>query len=381
MGLGKSIKTFGHNLSGKEVHKLDDQLKELNQYYNDASHDAWLRASRRPLGWGFVPGHRQYRLNYAQRDPEVQDLAGIIQETQEHRKSAARSRNRARGHLALGLAGTAAVTAGGIALKKYYDKRKAEKEEEEEQQDSSYPYYKTASIKDTVGTISRTAKNVPKIVKKNFRHAEEFDHMYSKSKKQRLRDILSGKRIKNQSAVLKSIRKTHSIPNSQGNAKLSELRTRLNNMNEAQKDYEVLQRSLNDMNKEKASRLSSEFNNIVNNNFTARRGNESDVDYAARLAGKYQYSKSFNKKYVQDYGNKQKKIERALKVQRELVNDADSYAQSRIKKMNATRNNEIAKTIGMYAVPTAAATIGGVAIYKHHQNKKNRSENSNEHES
>ena len=122
MGLGKSIKTFGHNLSGKEVHKLDDQLKELNQYYNDASHDAWLRASRRPLGWGFVPGHRQYRLNYAQRDPEVQDLAGIIQETQEHRKSAARSRNRARGHLALGLAGTAAVTAGGIALKKYYDK-------------------------------------------------------------------------------------------------------------------------------------------------------------------------------------------------------------------------------------------------------------------
>ena len=381
MGLGKSIKTFGHNLSGKEVHKLDDQLKELNQYYNDASHDAWLRASRRPLGWGFVPGHRQYRLNYAQRDPEVQDLAGIIQETQEHRKSAARSRNRARGHLALGLAGTAAVTAGGIALKKYYDKRKAEKEEEEEQQDSSYPYYKTASIKDTVGTISRTAKNVPKIVKKNFRHAEEFDHMYSKSKKQRLRDILSGKRIRNQSAVLKSIRKTHSIPNSQGNAKLSELRTRLNNMNEAQKDYEVLQRSLNDMNKEKASRLSGEFNNIVNNNFTARRGNESDVDYAARLAGKYQYSKSFNKKYVQDYGNKQKKIERALKVQRELVNDADSYAQSRIKKMNATRNNEIAKTIGMYAVPTAAATIGGVAIYKHHQNKKNRSENSNEHES
>ena len=381
MGLGKSIKTFGHNLSGKEVHKLDDQLKELNQYYNDASHDAWLRASRRPLGWGFVPGHRQYRLNYAQRDPEVQDLAGIIQETQEHRKSAARSRNRARGHLALGLAGTAAVTAGGIALKKYYDKRKAEKEEEEEQQDSSYPYYKTASIKDTVGTISRTAKNVPKIVKKNFRHAEEFDHMYSKGKKQRLHDILSGKRIRNQSAVLKSIRKTHSIPNSQGNAKLSELRTRLNNMNEAQKDYEVLQRSLNDMNKEKASRLSGEFNNIVNNNFTARRGNESDVDYAARLAGKYQYSKSFNKKYVQDYGNKQKKIERALKVQRELVNDADSYAQSRIKKMNATRNNEIAKTIGMYAVPTAAATIGGVAIYKHHQNKKNRSENSNEHES
>ena len=90
---------------------------------------------------------------------------------------------------------------------------------------------------------------------------------------------------------------------------------------------------------------------------------------------------SRNKKYIQEYGNKQKKIRSALNIQKEVVNNADNYVRDRVSKMRATRNNELAKTLGLYAIPVAA-TVGGVAIYKHHkkkhQSKKEKDVNQNE---
>lgn len=371
-------KPFLHDLKGQEVRDLDNQIKDVTHSANQVGHEAYTAASKKFRGWDVVPGHESYRMKQVFANPEYSDLADRMIKLQEERKAYSQRTNRARVKAGVAVAGTAALIGGGIALKKYHDKKKAEKEEEE--------YYKTASFKDTIKGIPSATKNAVKSAKKaakatgiqikhNFAHAPETDYLYGQGKKQALKDIATFKRIRELNGVLSygAGGEYSEIPSDE----YTKLNRFINTFNRADAESKRLTKAI-EAQKGKI-RHRTDLDSLV------EQSEKAFTDSGERTNPRNNRPVGYNKRKdsqgrTYDRSSINKNIKQMSDAKDKFKNDADAVlfnidnAFSNIKK---TRNNELAKSIALYAVPTAALTLGGAYIYKRHKKAKQKEKSEN----
>lgn len=371
-------KPFLHDLKGQEVRDLDNQIKGVTHNANQVGHEAYTAASKKFRGWNVVPGHESYRMKQVFANPEYSDLADRMTKLQEERKAYSQRTNRARVKAGVAVAGTAALIGGGIALKKYHDKKKAEKEEEE--------YYKTASFKDTIKGIPSATKNAVKSAKKaakatgiqikhNFAHAPETDYLYGQGKKQALKDIATFKRIRELNGVLSygAGGEYSEIPSDE----YKKLNRYIRSFNKADAESKRLTKAIESQ--KKRVRHRTDLDSLV------EQSEKAFTDSGERTNPRNNRPVGYNKRKDSqgrsyDRNSINKNIKQMSDAKDKFKNDADavlSHIDDTFSNIKKTRNNELAKSIALYAVPAAALTLGGAYIYKRRKKAKQKEKSEN----
>ena len=323
---------------GTQVKALDNKLKGLNNTANNYAQKAYTRGSRY---WKGIASEN-VRNNNAYWDPKVTKLKNTMAGIQEQRKAASKARNAARMKIGLPLA-VAGVAAGGAAYLGYRNKKKQEEE-------NGYGYgsfEKGASFKEKMVTSAKALKDKTKAQAKatadNFKHAPELDEFYKKSRGQRIKDVLTFKRVGAANKILKDTKgivkgKNIKIPeNPRGNKALGRLRNEIIAFKETN---EGLKGALKDKETFNAGYFERAKKVLQNKGYKGKDVERVKNNIDARVKG---------------YGDSASELHSAITAKR-----------NNIKK---TRDNEFVKAVAPYAA-VAAATAGGAYLYKKHKDKK-----------
>ena len=338
---------FKTRLSGSRVKAADKALKKMNAMANENGHSIYMKASKKPLGWGITPRHEQFRNQQVQNDDYQQRLYDAMSKAQVKRKAASRDTNRAR--LALGgviLGGAGLATGATLLAKKMHDKKKQKEQEES--------YYKTAAMKDIAVKTKDGLVATGKQIAENFAHTSLADHWYNKPLSSRIADIATLKRVKGLGDDLKAVKK-YSFLREYGNPS----RARANLW------IDAYQKDNNDVH---------EFEELKKK---YSKKPEDDLRQSEYL---YNQDKHKLRKDEPQYHEKRRQFEIYESNQNKSEKSRDSH-KARIDNdvrdpILRNRNNEFAKTVGLYAIPVAA-TAGGIMLYKRHKKKKRQKEQEN----
>lgn len=322
---------------GTKVKAYDKKLKGLNDANNALRQKAYTRASR------YLPGmfSEKVRNDNVYYDPKIQRNNNIMAGLQVERKNAARDRNIARMKIGLPLA-VAGAAAGGAAYLRYRDKKKQEEE--------NYGYgdfQKSAAFKEKMIVGAKKLKDKAKAQAKatagNFKHAPELDEFYKKSRGQRVKDVLTFKRVGAANKILKDTNgivkgKGIKVPeNPRGNKALGRLRNEIIAFKETN---EGLKGALNDKKVFDAAYFERAKQVLQNKGYEDKETRKVKNNIEARIKGYSGSAKELHNAIINKRGN--------------------------IKK---TRDNEFVKAVAPYAA-VAAATAGGAYLYKKHKDKK-----------
>lgn len=365
-------KPFLHDVGGKDVRNLDNKIKNLTHEANIVGHDTYTAASKELWGRDFMPGHEKYRMKKVLENPIYKGQMNTMEGFQEQRKELSKKRNRARLKFGLGVAVPTAAVAGGVALKNHLDKKKKEKEEED-------MFYKSASVKDTAKKIKSGIKNFGIVtkgaakatgsqIKQNFAHAPETNYIYEGSKKQRLKDIATFARVRELNNVLSYGKDgTYSEIPSDNFAKLNR---HIRSFNAADAESKRLTRAINKQKSKIGHR--TDLDTLVGQSRKAFSDNgERTNPKNNRPVGYVRKTTSSGNVYDRDAINKN--IRQMTDAKEKFKNDAENvlkYIDDRFNDTKKTRNNELAKSVALYAIPATALTLGGTYIYKRHKKKQ-----------
>ncbi len=338
---------FKTRLSGSRVRSIDKGLKKMNAMANENGHSVYMKASKKPLGWGITPKHEQFRNQQVQNDEQQQRLYDAMSKWQVKRKAASRDTNRAR--LALGgviLGGAGLATGATLLAKKMHDKKKQKEQEE--------AYYKTAAMKDIAVKAKDGLVATGKQIAENFAHTPMADHWYNKPLPFRVADIATFKRVKGLSDDLKAVKNYETL---KGYSSPSRLQA--NSWIQAyQKDNDEVR----------------EFEELK------KRYSKKPEDDLRQSEYLHNQDKHKLRKDEPQYHEKYRQFEIYESNQNKSKKSRDSH-KARIDNdvrdpILRNRNNELAKTVGLYAIPVAA-TAGGIMLYKRHKKKKMQKEQEN----
>lgn len=359
---------FKTRLSGSRVRSIDKGLKKMNAMANENGHSIYMKASKKPLGWGITPKHEQFRNQQVQNDEQQQRLYDAMSRAQVKRKAASRDTNRAR--LALGgviLGGAGLATGATLLAKKMHDKKKQKEQEES--------YYKTAAMKDIAVKAKDGVVATGKQIAENFAHAPELDHMYGGNLVTRLGNIAKFTRVREANRILRhngSGSKPYSIiKNTKGNVALENLNSRMKTLNNA-----YIVGSNWDAEKKKSSPTIGDYQaqaeHIMSNRGSMSKKEVENLNKNPKNKSKISWNDPVFSKKDDNVNRINTNQEDLLRATKPIKNSVDGDF-SGVRK---TRNNELAKTVGLYAIPVAA-TAGGIMLYKRHKKKKRQKEQEN----
>ena len=205
----------------------------------------------------------------------------------------------------------------------------------------------------------------------NFDHAPETDYLYGQGKKQALKDIATFGRVRELNGVLSygAGGEYSEIPSNEY-AKLNRF---INTFNSADAESKRLTRAINAQ-KDKI-RHRTDLKSLVEQSKDAfSNSGERTNPKNNRPVGYNKRSNSYDRNSIN------KNIKQMSDAKDRMRGDAEavlSTIDDTFSNIRKTRNNELAKSIALYAVPTAALTLGGAYIYKRRKKAKQKEKSEN----